>query len=130
MIQSCHLIIFWSDQHDFVNYYIIYFSFFLFLSFIAQGLAMCQLGGVITTQRVLFYTFNSISFKHFCVVILHLYSNWHIKDLAMTSNIFVDSFSVLTAFWIIKTSQVKERSKEKQRGKASKIGRASCRERV
>ena len=41
---------------------------------------------VITTQRVLFYTFNSISFKHFCVVILHLYSNWHVKDLAMTSN--------------------------------------------
>ena len=31
------------------------------------------------------------------------------------------SFSVLTAFWIIKTSQVKERSKEKQRGKASKV---------
>ena len=27
------------------------------------------------------------------------------------------SFSVLTAFWIIKTSQVNERSKEKQRGK-------------
>ena len=42
--------------------------------------------GLITTQRVLFYTFNSISFKHFCVVILHLYSNWHVKDLAMTSN--------------------------------------------
>ena len=41
---------------------------------------------MITTQRVLFYTFNSISFKHFCVVILHLYSNWHVKDLAMTSN--------------------------------------------
>ena len=41
---------------------------------------------LITTQRVLFYTFNSISFKHFCVVILHLYSNWHVKDLAMTSN--------------------------------------------
>ena len=31
------------------------------------------------------------------------------------------SFSVLTAFWIIKTSQAKERSKEKQRGKASKV---------
>ena len=43
-------------------------------------------GYVITTQKVLFYTFNSISFKHFCVVILHLYSNWHVKDLAMTSN--------------------------------------------
>ena len=41
---------------------------------------------LITTQKVLFYTFNSISFKHFCVVILHLYSNWHVKDLAMTSN--------------------------------------------
>ena len=41
---------------------------------------------VITTQKVLFYTFNSLSFKHFCVVILHLYSNWHVKDLAMTSN--------------------------------------------
>ena len=34
------------------------------------------------------------------------------------------SFSVLTAFWIIKTSQVKERSKEKQRGKASKVKRS------
>ena len=43
-------------------------------------------GLVITTQKLLFYTFNSISFKHFCVIILHLYSNWHVKDLAMTSN--------------------------------------------
>ena len=34
------------------------------------------------------------------------------------------SFSVLTAFRIIKTSQVKERSKEKQRGKASKVKRS------
>ena len=31
------------------------------------------------------------------------------------------SFSILTAFWIIKTSQAKERSKEKQRGKSSKV---------
>ncbi|RVW19078.1 hypothetical protein CK203_087665 [Vitis vinifera] len=36
----------------------------------------------------------------------------------------LQSFSVLTAFWIIKTSQVKERSKEKQRGKASKVKRS------
>ena len=43
----------------------------------------CQ---VITTQKVLFYTFKSLCFKHFCVVILHLYSNWHVKDLAMTPN--------------------------------------------
>ena len=86
LIQSFHLIIFWSDQHDFINYYIIHFSFFLFLSFIAQGLAMCQLGEVITTQKVLFCAFNSLCFKHFCVVVLHFYFNWHVKDLAMTSN--------------------------------------------
>ena len=42
--------------------------------------------GLITTQKVLFYTFKSLCFKHFCVVILHLYSNWHVKDLAMTPN--------------------------------------------
>ena len=41
---------------------------------------------LITTQKVLFCTFNSLCFKHFCVVVLHLYSNWHVKDLAMTSN--------------------------------------------
>ena len=41
---------------------------------------------LITTQKVLFYTFNSLCFKHFCVVVLHLYSNWHVKDLAMTYN--------------------------------------------
>ena len=41
---------------------------------------------MITTQKVLFYTFNSLCFKHFCVVVLHIYSNWHVKDLAMTSN--------------------------------------------
>ena len=43
-------------------------------------------GAVITTQKVLFCTFNSLCFKHFCVVVLHFYSNWHVKDLAMTSN--------------------------------------------
>ena len=41
---------------------------------------------VITTQKVPFCAFNSFYFKHFCVVVLHLYSNWHVKDLAMTSN--------------------------------------------
>ena len=38
--------------------------------------------------------------------------------------IFVASFSVLTAFWIIKTSQVKERSKEEN--KVKKIKDSSC----
>ena len=41
---------------------------------------------VITTQKVSFCAFNSLCFKHFCVVVLHLYPNWHVKDLAMTSN--------------------------------------------
>ena len=72
---------------------------------------------MITTQKVLFYAFNSLCFKHFCVVVLHLYSNWYVKDLAWLLIIFVASFSVLTAFWIIKTSQVKERSKEEKQTK-------------
>ena len=41
---------------------------------------------LITTKKVLFCTFNSLCFKHFCVVVVNLYSNWHVKDLAMTSN--------------------------------------------
>ena len=67
----------WSAWFCKLLYYL--FSF-LFLSFIAQGLAMCQLGGVITTQKVLFCAFNSLCYKHFCVVVLHFYSNWHVKD--------------------------------------------------
>ena len=46
------LMIFWSVQHDFVNYFTV--LLFVFLSFIAKGLAICRLGGVITTQKVLF----------------------------------------------------------------------------
>ena len=49
------LMIFWSDQHDFVNYFTV--LVFVFLSFIAKGLAICRLVGVITTQKVLFYFF-------------------------------------------------------------------------
>ena len=49
------LMIFWNDQHDFVNYFTI--LIFVFLSFIAKGLAIYRLGGVITTQKVLFYSF-------------------------------------------------------------------------
>ena len=33
------LMIFWSDQHDFVNYFTV--LIFVFLSFIAKGLAIC-----------------------------------------------------------------------------------------
>ena len=31
-----------------------------------------RIHSVITTQKVLFYTFNALCFKHFCVVVLHL----------------------------------------------------------
>ena len=49
---SCHLRIVF-DQHDVVNFSIGCFLF-SFFSFIAKGLAICRLGGVITTQKVLF----------------------------------------------------------------------------
>ena len=49
--------------------------------------SLCEIRiSLITTQKVPFYAFNSLCFKHFCVVVLHLYCNWHVKDLAMTSN--------------------------------------------
>ena len=61
-------------------------STFLFLSYIITCFWFDTFFALITTQKVLFCTFNSLCFKHFCVVVLHLYSNWHVKDLAMTSN--------------------------------------------
>ena len=45
-------IIFWSDLHD--PFYVYYYSYLVFISSIAKGLAICRLGGVITTQKVLF----------------------------------------------------------------------------
>ena len=38
--------------------------------FIFNGFNLSNL--LITTQKVLFYTFNALCFKHFCVVVLHL----------------------------------------------------------
>ena len=35
------------------------------LSFIAKGLAMCRLGGVISAQKVLFWTLFITGFEHF-----------------------------------------------------------------
>ena len=46
----------------------IYSSSCLYLlssSSVANGLAMCRLGGVITTQIVLFYTLINTGFEHF-----------------------------------------------------------------
>ena len=48
----------------FVNIILILFCL-LSLSFIAKGLEICRLGGVITTQIVLFYTLINTGFKHF-----------------------------------------------------------------
>ena len=47
------LMIFWSDEHTFVNYFTV---LFFFLSFIVKVSNML-VGGVITTQKVLFYSF-------------------------------------------------------------------------
>ena len=61
----------------------------IFLSFSllhCSGTSNVSVGGSDYYPKVSFYTFKSLCFKHFCVVILHLYSNWHVKDLAMTSN--------------------------------------------
>ena len=56
------------------------------------------LKNVITTQKMLFYTFNSLCFKHFFVVVLHLYPNWHVKDLTMTSNHICGQFQYFDRF--------------------------------
>ena len=95
--KSCHFKIFsfWSDEHDFVNCCIIYF---LFLSFIAKRLAMCQLGGVITTQKVHYYKLKVNCIKHFGVVVRPLYPIWHVKNLASVTNQFLVSFSVFGSF--------------------------------
>ena len=53
---------------------------------------------VITTQKVSFCAFNSLCFKHLCVVVLHLYPNWHVKDLAMTSNHICGYFQCFDSF--------------------------------
>ena len=52
-LENCCFLI----KHNVVNYSIVYFYLFIylfFLSFIAKGLAICRLGGMITTQNVLF----------------------------------------------------------------------------
>ena len=63
----------------------IYSSSCLYLlssSSIAKRLAMCRLGRVITTQKVLFYTLINTGFEHFLCSNHPNYTNWHGKDLA------------------------------------------------
>ena len=56
---------FWNTI--FVNVILLLFCTFSrhFLSFIAKGLAMCRLGGVISAQKVLFLTLFLIGFERF-----------------------------------------------------------------
>ena len=44
---------------------IVLYVFYYFLSFIAKGLAMCRLEGVISAQKVLFCTLFLIGFERF-----------------------------------------------------------------
>ena len=66
---------------------------------------MCQLGGVITTQKVHFYKLKLNCIKHFLVVVRPFYPNWHVKDLANVTNQFLVSFSGFCSFFIIETDQ-------------------------
>ena len=73
---------------------------FLFLSFIAKGLEIFRLGGVITTQKVHFYKLKLNCIKHFWVVVRSFYPNWHVKDLVNVTNQFLVSFSVFGSFFL------------------------------
>ena len=64
--QSCHLKFFGVIS---MILYIKYCLIFIFLSFIAKKIAICRLEGMITTQKVLFYTLKLTLFKHFWVII-------------------------------------------------------------
>ena len=67
-----------------------------------QRIAAAVFLRTITTRKVLFCAFNLLCFKHFCVVVLHLYPNWHVKDLAMTSNHIYPKKGILSiVFWMV-----------------------------
>ena len=54
-------------SYIFLNMILILFCL-LSISFIAKGLAMCRLGGVITTQKVLFCALFITGFEHFLCI--------------------------------------------------------------
>ena len=69
-------------------------SNFLYLSFIAKGLAMCRLGGVITTQKVLFYNLKLTILNTFEQQLIHLNSISTLRNLARVTNQFLENFGV------------------------------------
>ena len=71
----------------------------------SKGLAMCRLGGVITTQKMYFYKLKLNCTKHFWVAVRPFYPNWHVKDLTNVTNQFLLSFSVFGSFFITETGQ-------------------------
>ena len=61
---------------------------------------MCRLGGVITTQIVLFHTLNTLGFEHFLRSNQPNWPSWHVKDLAMLLINFIAIFVVSQAIYI------------------------------
>ena len=63
---------------------------------------MCRLGGVITTQIVLFHTLNSLGFEHFLHSNKPNWPSWHVKDLSMLLIKFYSSFCSFHRLYILK----------------------------
>ena len=64
---------------------------------------MCRLGGVITTQKVLFYTFNTPCFEHFLCSNKPNWPNWHMKYL---ERLLISVSSKFCCFWRLYISKV------------------------
>ena len=63
---------------------------------------MCQFGEVITTQKVMFYTFNTLCFEHFLCSNWPKWPNWHIKYLARLLISVCDKFCCFWRLYILK----------------------------
>ena len=63
---------------------------------------MCRLGGVITTQIVMFHTLNTPGFKHFLRSNKPNLPSWHVKDLAMLLIKFYGNFFSFHRLYIFK----------------------------
>ena len=63
---------------------------------------MCWLGGVITTQIVLFHTLNTSGFEHFLRSNQPDLPSWHVKDLTMLLINFYSSLCSFQRLYILK----------------------------
>ena len=71
---------------------IILLSILLYLSFIAKGLAICQLGRVITTQKVLFYSLKLTFLNTFKQQLIAFNSIDTLMNLERVTNNFFGKF--------------------------------------